>query len=75
VDNGGYVYVADTGNHRIQKFDSSGGFILGWGHQGSADGAFLSPAGIEFVNGNVVVADTGNHRIHVFGPDGTFRTK
>jgi Bacterial Ig-like domain/NHL repeat len=28
---GGYVYVADRLNHRIQKFDSSGNFVLAWG--------------------------------------------
>ena len=28
---GGYVYVADRLNHRIQKFDSSGNFVLTWG--------------------------------------------
>ena len=31
VDNAGYVYAADTGNHRIQKFDSDGNFVLTWG--------------------------------------------
>ncbi|MBK5116821.1 MAG: hypothetical protein JJE23_07865 [Thermoleophilia bacterium] len=25
------VYVADSGNHRIQKFDSSGNFLAAWG--------------------------------------------
>jgi len=25
VDSQGYVYVADTDNHRVQKFDSKGG--------------------------------------------------
>jgi DNA-binding beta-propeller fold protein YncE len=28
------VYVADTINHRIQKFDSNGNFITKWGSQG-----------------------------------------
>jgi hypothetical protein len=31
VDSNGYVYVADTINHRIQKFDSFGGFLGWWG--------------------------------------------
>ncbi|WP_342304066.1 hypothetical protein [Methanolobus sp. ZRKC5] len=30
VDSERYVYVADSGNHRIQKFDSSGNFISKW---------------------------------------------
>lgn len=30
VDSSGYVYVADTQNYRIQKFDSSGNFKMTW---------------------------------------------
>src|SRR4030042_1741132 len=43
VDSSGNVYVADLGNHRIQKFDSSGGFITKWGSSGSGDGQFNYP--------------------------------
>jgi DNA-binding beta-propeller fold protein YncE len=35
VDEQGNVYVADNGNQRIQKFDSSGNFLLKWGSQDS----------------------------------------
>jgi hypothetical protein len=38
VDSSGNVYVADTTNHRIQKFDSSGDFLLTWGKDVSAFG-------------------------------------
>jgi tripartite motif-containing protein 71 len=31
VDASGNVYVADSENHRIQKFDSSGNFLAKWG--------------------------------------------
>ncbi|HYP20875.1 MAG TPA: DUF2298 domain-containing protein, partial [Chloroflexia bacterium] len=31
VDADGNVYVADTWNHRIQKFDSEGKFLMSWG--------------------------------------------
>jgi hypothetical protein len=34
------VYVADTDSHRIQKFNSSNGFLVQWGSYGSADGQF-----------------------------------
>ncbi len=34
----GDVYVADTGNHRIVKFDSSGNFLAAWGW-GVSDGS------------------------------------
>jgi tripartite motif-containing protein 71 len=31
VDSLGMVYVSDTDNNRIQKFDSNGKFIINWG--------------------------------------------
>jgi DNA-binding beta-propeller fold protein YncE len=42
IDNpSGDVYVADTGNHRIVKFDSSGNFLATWGW-GVSDGSTAS---------------------------------
>lgn len=38
VDHAGNVYVADSGNNRIQKFDSIGKFIATWGSSGSGNG-------------------------------------
>lgn len=68
VDVAGNVYVADTGNNRIQVFDPSGVFIKKWGSEGSGDGQFLRPKGIAVdYAGNVYVADTFNHRIQKFG--------
>ena len=46
VDSSGNVYVADSGNNRIQKFDSSGVFIIKWGFEGSGDGQFFDPTGV-----------------------------
>lgn len=44
----GRVYVADTGNHRIQVFDKDGTFVnegeIGW--YGDEDGQFNSPSGL-----------------------------
>jgi DNA-binding beta-propeller fold protein YncE len=61
------VYVADTGNHRIQKFDSSGKFITMWGSEGSGDGKFYLPHGIAVdSSGYVYVTDRGNSRVEVF---------
>ena len=41
IDKDGYVYVTDTGNNRIQKYDSDGNFVLKWGEEGSNDGQFM----------------------------------
>ena len=43
VDGSGNVYVADTGNHRIQKFDANGTFLTTWGSYGSGNGQFGAP--------------------------------
>src|SRR4051794_37946821 len=40
VDSTGNVYVADTGNHRVQKFDSNGNFLTAWGSYGEGKGQF-----------------------------------
>jgi len=67
VDLSGNIYVADTGNNRIQKFDTNGKFITDWGFPGSGRGEFAYPFGIAVgPSGNVYVADTGNSRIQVF---------
>ncbi|AKB43006.1 PKD domain-containing protein [Methanosarcina vacuolata] len=73
----GNVYVADTSNHRIQEFDSSGSFINKWGSYGSSsNGPFSSPQGVAVdSSGNVYVADTYNHRIVKFDSSGKCLTK
>jgi hypothetical protein len=76
VDSMGYVYVSDVGNHRIQKFDSSGNFIAKWGSEGSGAGQFDSPYGLAVdLLGNVYVVDgsvNGQHRIQKFDTNGNF---
>ncbi|KPL09296.1 MAG: hypothetical protein AMS26_23020, partial [Bacteroides sp. SM23_62] len=76
TDINGDVYVADTGNNRIQKFDSDGVFIMKWGTEGSGEGQFNNPEWIAIdTNGNVYVADTGNNRIQKFDLNGGFITQ
>jgi uncharacterized protein (TIGR03663 family) len=72
----GSIYVADQGNHRIQKFDPTGRFVLKWGSKGSGDGQFDSPSGVAVdKTGNVWVTDLWNHRVQEFDANGTFLTK
>src|SRR5205814_1918932 len=76
VDSSGNVYVADTLNHRIQKFTSAGNFLTAWGSHGSTNGQFGYPEGVATDgSGNVYVADTQNYRIQKFTSTGTFLTK
>ncbi|MDI6786562.1 MAG: SMP-30/gluconolactonase/LRE family protein, partial [bacterium] len=76
VSSSDHVYVADTYNHRIQKFDAKGKFITKWGTEGTKDGQFINPYGLAIdASGNVYVADYGNHRIQKFDAKGKFITK
>jgi hypothetical protein len=71
VDSSGSVYVADTLNHRIQKFDSDGGYLTQWGSKGSGNGQFSMPMNVAVdSSGNVYVADYENHRIQKFAQGG-----
>lgn len=40
------VFVADSGNHRVQVFTAAGEWVRTWGSVGSAAGKFRHPAGI-----------------------------
>lgn len=72
----GNVYVIDTGNKRIQKFDVNGVFITQWGSNGSNNGQFRNPSGIAVDgSGNVFVADTNNNRIQKFDANGNYITQ
>jgi len=67
LDRSGNIYVADTGNNRIQKFSPDGVFLEKWGSYGSGDGQFILPGDVKVdKSGNVYVADTGNNRIQKF---------
>jgi sugar lactone lactonase YvrE len=85
VDSAGNVYVADTWNHRIQKFDRDGNFLAKWGSfvsladpaaagEPDANSRFYGPRGVAIgPEGDVYVTDTGNKRVVVFAPDGTYK--
>lgn len=68
----GRIYVADSGNHRIQVFDAQGNFVTGWGEFGTAPGQFNEPWGLAVDEQFVYVADTWNHRIQKFTLNGGF---
>jgi YYY domain-containing protein len=84
VDAAGNIYVADTWNHRIQKFDKDGNYVTAWGSfinltdpTASADqdahSKFYGPRGVAIgPDGNIYVTDTGNKRVAIFTPDGKF---
>jgi len=69
VDRNGDVYVTDTGNHRVQKFDREGNFMTQWGGFGNGDGQFNFPYGIAVDGrGSIFVVDSSNTRVQQFLP-------
>lgn len=66
------VWIADTGNNRLVKFDENGTFLREFG-TAEDEGKLNAPEGI-FISerGEIWVADRGNGRIVQFAPDGTF---
>jgi sugar lactone lactonase YvrE len=61
----GMVFVADTGNHRVLRFNGNGWSLVGPGTQGSGPGQFTSPESVVASpdGRKIYVADTGNLRI------------
>uniref|UniRef100_A0A1X7URB8 SMP-30/Gluconolactonase/LRE-like region domain-containing protein n=1 Tax=Amphimedon queenslandica TaxID=400682 RepID=A0A1X7URB8_AMPQE len=69
----GQVFVADSGNHRIQVLNPDLTFSHSFGSQGSANGQFQLPSDIAIDSqGLVYVAYYCNDRIQKFSPDGKF---
>ena len=72
IDSQGAVYLANSSNYRIDKFDASGKFLLKWGTRGEkAQGQFTTPHDVAIDGaGNVWVADYGNTRLQRFTTSG-----
>jgi len=75
VDDERNIYVADTGNSRIQKFNSDGEFLSSWGTNGFENGELQSPVGIAIYENNVYVVDEMQNTIQKFDNDGNFILK
>ena len=71
IDAEGNLYVTDTGNERVQKFDPDGNFLAQWGGDGTAPGMFKEPVGIAIspTSGDIFIADTWNRRVQRFDKD------
>ncbi|BDA78776.1 hypothetical protein LPTSP3_g17060 [Leptospira kobayashii] len=72
-DTSGNFYVSDSGNNRIQKFNSNGSFEFAW--NGSDDTFLKNPAGIFVYQDKIYVVDKDNVRILVFDFDGNLLSK
>lgn len=71
VDGQGNLYVTDTINGRVQKFDAKGNFVTTFGQIGTAWGEFDTVKGIALDTfGNIYVVDTGWSNVQIFNPKG-----
>lgn len=66
------VYIVDSGNFRVQAFDSEGKFILKFGRIGDCSlDCFARPKGIAIDSeDHVYVSDTAFNNFRLFNPDG-----
>ena len=80
-DNGGDIlfapdgsfFVADAGNHRIQKFDRDRNFVLAWGTDGSGVGGFKWLGSLLlYPNGELGVVDLSPISIEIYDQNGNF---
>jgi hypothetical protein len=60
TDSDNNIYVCDSGNHRILKFNENGEFLSQWGSNGNSEGLFKCPACVTVHGEKVLVSDWGN---------------
>ncbi len=71
VDHRGFLYVADTMNHRVQVFNRLGRFVRTFGEHGNAPGQFSRPKGIAVDSqGHIYVADAEFNNFQIFDQAG-----
>ncbi|MFL5832946.1 MAG: hypothetical protein ACJ76B_03065 [Solirubrobacterales bacterium] len=71
---GGNIWVADTGNSRLKKYNpTTGALFNNIGGEGSGSGQVKNPTAIDVAADNSLwVADSGNNRIEVFNSAPSF---
>ncbi|MGN6663868.1 MAG: amidase domain-containing protein [Solirubrobacterales bacterium] len=69
----GSIWVADSGNNRIEQWSSSLTFVRQFGTEGTGNGQFKRPAALEVdLAGDVWVGDQNNNRVQEFSERGEF---
>jgi len=67
------IYILDSGNYRIQKFDKNGHYLLTIGRKGQGPGEILRSFTIKLdSHKNLIVFDIDNNRISKFTAQGNF---
>jgi hypothetical protein len=69
VDSQGNMFVVDSGNQRIQKYDKDGNYLQTIGRKGQGPGEFMSPYDI-FLDAHENIYVSEGMKMHVFDPKG-----
>jgi len=71
VGRDGKLYIVDSGNFRVQVFDSNGEFVSTFGSIGMKTGNFSMPKGIDTDSaGNIYVSDAAYGNFQIFSSSG-----
>ncbi len=71
ADTEGNIYILDSGNHRIQKFNPQGKYLATFGRKGQGPAEFYFPRSLDVdEKGFIYVCDPQNKRIQILMPDG-----
>ncbi|MBT8189050.1 MAG: hypothetical protein KJO29_01375 [Bacteroidia bacterium] len=60
------IYVVDSGNKRIQKYDKKGNFVTSFGESEE----FIWPSGIAYSDDQIFVSDAKKNEIYIYSLDG-----
>ncbi len=76
IDAAGNIWVADTENNRIEKFNAKGEYVSKFGSYGTGNGQFKLPSAVAVdPAGNLWVTDPENHRVQKFNSKGEYVSK
>jgi len=72
IDKEGNIYILDSGNNRIQKYDKDGNHIITIGRKGKGPGELEEAQSLNVLNDLLFISDYRNSRITIFDLDGNY---
>ena len=76
VSKNGDIYISDSGNYRVQRFDKNGNYLLTIGRKGQGPGEFNYPLELQIDDetGKIYVNDD-SRKIKIFNKEGNYINK
>ncbi|HEY4811466.1 MAG TPA: SMP-30/gluconolactonase/LRE family protein [Solirubrobacteraceae bacterium] len=72
LDSTGNIWIADSGNNRIQELSAAGTYLTQFASKGSGNGQLTEPTDVAIDEGEFYVVDYGNDRVEEFSPSGGY---